>query len=267
MNEKKSIFDLENQLVEKTGMSKRVAENFLREFIQVLEDNLIDEGAQVKIKGLGTFKNVKVEEKVSVNVNTGEEITIPAHNKVVFSPENTVKDLVNAPYAHLETVIIGGEMTQEEEEEKNSSSSLLEEQAKEIVSVLEEIKNLDNQSNESENDTKALVEDSVQDSFVSSEREQNFTVDSIENKEEIVNENKNIMENENQETVENVQIDVQVETKPKKKGHGWLIFFVILILLCVGVCLVYKFYGEQKWYEMEKQKMLEQREQLYGLSK
>ena len=75
------------------------------------------------------------------------------------------------------------------------------------------------------------------------------------------------MENENQETVENVQIDVQVETKPKKKGHGWLIFFVILILLCVGACLAYKFYGEQKWYEMEKQKMLEQREQLYGLSK
>lgn len=60
----------------------------------------------VKVKGLGTFKLTEVESRESVNVNTGERFQIQGHNKISFTPDTTMKDLINKPFAHFETVIL-----------------------------------------------------------------------------------------------------------------------------------------------------------------
>lgn len=105
MNEKLSIQDITNLLAEKHGISKEVAENFVKEFFSLIEQAL-ETDRIVKIKGLGTFKLVDVESRESINVNTGERFQIQGHTKVSFIPEASLKDIINKPFAHFETVAL-----------------------------------------------------------------------------------------------------------------------------------------------------------------
>ena len=104
-NKKQSIQELVDIIATQTNFTKKNSEEFLKEFVHVLQEYLEKDGF-VKVKGLGTFKLVKNEERKSVNVTTGEAIIIPAHNKVSFIPDNDIKEAVNKPYAHLETITV-----------------------------------------------------------------------------------------------------------------------------------------------------------------
>lgn len=108
MNEKISFQDIADAISEKSGISKKLSEDFLRELMAVIEVALQKDGA-AKIKGLGTFKLMLVEERKSVNVQTGAEIIIPAHQKVSFAPEKSLKEAVNKPFSHLETYVLRDE--------------------------------------------------------------------------------------------------------------------------------------------------------------
>lgn len=92
-------------LAEKHGMSKKNADSFVKEFFQLIEEAL-EKDKYVKVKGLGTFKLIDVESRESVNVNTGERFEIQGHTKVSFAPEPTLKDIINKPFAHFETVVL-----------------------------------------------------------------------------------------------------------------------------------------------------------------
>ena len=105
MNEKITLQDLINLFSDKRGMSKKDAELFVRSLFDLIEEALATE-KYVKVKGLGTFKLTEVESRESVNVNTGERIEIQGHTKVSFTPDTTMKDLINKPFAHFETVIL-----------------------------------------------------------------------------------------------------------------------------------------------------------------
>ena len=105
MNEKLNIQDLVDMLAEKHGMSKKNADSFVKEFFQLIEEAL-EKDKYVKVKGLGTFKLIDVESRESVNVNTGERFEIQGHTKVSFAPEPTIKDIINKPFAHFETVVL-----------------------------------------------------------------------------------------------------------------------------------------------------------------
>lgn len=105
MNEKITLQDLINLFSEKQGMSKKDAELFVRNLFDLIEEALATE-KYVKVKGFGTFKLTEVESRESVNVNTGERIEIQGHTKVSFTPDTTMKDLINKPFAHFETVIL-----------------------------------------------------------------------------------------------------------------------------------------------------------------
>lgn len=72
---------------------------------ELIEEALVTE-KYVKVKGLGTFKLTEVESRESVNVNTGERIEIQGHTKISFTPDSGMKDLINKPFAHFETVIL-----------------------------------------------------------------------------------------------------------------------------------------------------------------
>ena len=105
MNEKLNIQDLIDLLAEKHGMSKKNADNFVKEFFLLIEESL-EKDKYVKIKGLGTFKLIDVDSRESVNVNTGERFEIQGHTKVSFTPEPTLKDIINKPFSHFETVVL-----------------------------------------------------------------------------------------------------------------------------------------------------------------
>jgi nucleoid DNA-binding protein len=114
-NKKVSLQELTDTIVAQSGATKRFTESFLRELVQVIQEYLEKDGV-VKVKGLGTFKLIWNEPRKSVDVSTGNTIVLPGHYKVTFMPDNEVKEKINAPYAHLETVMGGAEVISEVEE-------------------------------------------------------------------------------------------------------------------------------------------------------
>lgn len=105
MNEKITLQDLVELLSEKNNMTKKSADALFRAMFDLIEEALANE-KYVKIKGLGTFKLTEVDSRESMNVNTGERIEIQGHTKVSFTPDTTMKELINKPFSHFETVVL-----------------------------------------------------------------------------------------------------------------------------------------------------------------
>jgi len=105
MGERINIQNLVDLFSEKKGLSKKDAETFLKEMFVLIEQAL-ETDKYVKIKGFGTFKLIEVDSRESVNVNTGERIEIQGHTKISFAPENGIRDQINKPFSHFETVIL-----------------------------------------------------------------------------------------------------------------------------------------------------------------
>lgn len=99
------IQDLAAVLAERHLLTGKAAEKFIEDFFSVLNDGLHYE-KQVKVKGLGTFKVSSVAPRESIDVNTGKRILIEARDKISFTPEASMRDLVNKPFAQFETVVV-----------------------------------------------------------------------------------------------------------------------------------------------------------------
>lgn len=105
MNERLSLQDLIDLLAKEQEITKKDAESFLRELFVVISES-IENNEPVKIKDFGTFKLVKVSARKSVDVNTGDAIEIPSHYKLSFTPDKSLKEAINRPFAHFESVIL-----------------------------------------------------------------------------------------------------------------------------------------------------------------
>ena len=103
MDKKYSINEIAENLSEKTGKQTIDIEKFLKEFAIIVNEGITKDN-YVKIKGIGIFKVVLVNERESIHVNTGERFVIPSHHKVSFMPENKLKNLINRPFAAFETI-------------------------------------------------------------------------------------------------------------------------------------------------------------------
>ena len=110
MMERVSIQEIAAILVEKHGLRKKDAEAFVTTMFDLVKEGLASDRL-VKIKGLGTFKTVEIEARESVNVNTGERVVIEGHEKITFTPDNTMKELVNKPFSQFETVVLNEGVT------------------------------------------------------------------------------------------------------------------------------------------------------------
>ena len=119
MNEKITLQDLVNLLCEKQGINPKDAELFVRSMFELIEEALAKD-KYVKIKGLGTFKLTEVESRESVHINTGERIEIQGHTKISFTPDTTMKDLINKPFAHFESVVLNDGVELEETPVENA---------------------------------------------------------------------------------------------------------------------------------------------------
>ena len=109
MNNRLSIQDLALILSEQTGKSTEEALRFLQEFIAVVSEGVYNDKL-VKVKGLGAFKIIRVEERASVSVNSGERFVIPSHYKFTFTPDKELKELVNKPFSLFDTVELNEEV-------------------------------------------------------------------------------------------------------------------------------------------------------------
>ena len=112
-----SLNTLGKLLADKSGLSQMEAELFIRKMFDVCNQGL-DVDKQVKIKWLGTFKVQATKDRESINVNTGERFTIEGRDKLTFTPDNILKEIVNKPFAQFETVVVNDGVDFDEIDEK-----------------------------------------------------------------------------------------------------------------------------------------------------
>lgn len=200
-NKKISLQELTDTIAAQSGFSKRFTESFLRELVLVIQENLEKDGI-VKVKGLGTFKLIWNESRKSVDVSTGDSIVLPGHYKVSFVADATVKQQINAPYAHLDTVMGGAEIISEVEE----SGDLIEDREELRVEKVE--------SNE--------LQDELMNAEINSPTHQ---ITASPERSEINSESPN-----NQITESPARSDSNSASPSKKK---WWVAMVVLMLLCL----------------------------------
>lgn len=112
MNTKITFVELVDMIAASTSTTKRVCELFVKELFATVSQALID-GETVKIKGIGTFKVTPVKPRKGVDVNTGEPIQIESHNKLTFTPDKSLAEAINQPFAQFETVMLDDAVTDE----------------------------------------------------------------------------------------------------------------------------------------------------------
>ena len=172
MDNKILLQDIADFLCYRSGITKREAEQFVRAFFEVIQQGL-ERDQYVKIKGFGTFKLVEVGQRESVNINTGERFQINGHTKVSFTPDTSLKDLVNRPFSHFQTVILNDETAIEELDACTVPEDS--EQLNEEVSILEsQIPATEGEENISMiNDKEAEANQSESEQIISTEIEEN----------------------------------------------------------------------------------------------
>lgn len=186
MNERLSLQDLIDLLAKKQEITKKEAEVFLRELIAVISET-IESNESVKIKDFGTFKLVKVNARKSVDVNTGEAIEIAAHYKLSFTPDKLLKEAINRPFAHFESVVLE-EGVSFDNIEKDETVNIEEADEEEDVSVDEETNEVsptptaDSHQVTNEDFTPELVSEGT--TIIETENTAPHTVEEINNREE-----------------------------------------------------------------------------------
>ena len=108
-----TLINIAEELASRSSLDKATADNFIHAFIETIEKGLYEDNL-VKIKGLGTFKLMEVSDRGSIDVNTGERITIKGHTKVSFTPDSAMKEFVNKPFAHFEPTELNDAYAEEE---------------------------------------------------------------------------------------------------------------------------------------------------------
>ena len=186
MDNKILLQDIADFLCHRSGITKREAEQFVRAFFEVIQQGL-ERDQYVKIKGFGTFKLVEVGQRESVNINTGERFQINGHTKVSFTPDTSLKDLVNRPFSHFQTVILNDETAIEEldactvpedSEQLNEEVSILESQipateGEENTSMINDKEAEANQSESEANQSESEANQSESEQIISTEIEEN----------------------------------------------------------------------------------------------
>ena len=100
-----TIQEVAAKLTTQNGLSRKDAVGFANKMFDLIREAL-DQEKTVKVKGLGTFKIIDVDSRESVNVNTGERVLIEGHNKITFTPDALMKELVNKPFSQFETIVL-----------------------------------------------------------------------------------------------------------------------------------------------------------------
>lgn len=261
MNEKITIQDLANVLANKHSMEKKDAEQFIKGMFELVEEALSTE-KYVKVKGLGVFKLTDVESRESINVNTGERFEIQGHTKISFTPDNSIKELINKPFSHFETVILNEGVELEETNEESQTPTISESsETTDIIEKVVEENTIDIQETTNEIiDTKTEEEDiateeevtetpeymveesssdtSIETSDVIDEEPKNDEKGEFEIEESIDEPNEQAMAN-NEEIIFETSVNEEGEApqeqeKEEKTNKSLILITILLILIIIG---------------------------------
>ena len=139
MNDKLILQELIDLLAARHQMEPQDADAFVKAFWALVEEGLKHDN-YVKIKGLGTFKLIETEARESIDVHSGERIEIQSHARITFSPDANLRDQINRPFAHFETVILNEGIQFDSVDDKSDG---LEEELEENVSKNDEIEEVE----------------------------------------------------------------------------------------------------------------------------
>lgn len=171
MNEKITILDLANVLANKHSMEKKDAEQFIKGMFELVEEALSTE-KYVKVKGLGVFKLTDVESRESINVNTGERIEIQGHTKISFTPDNSIKELINKPFSHFETVILNEGVELEETNEESQTPTISE--SSDTTDIIEKV--VEESTIDIQQTTIEIIDTKTEEEVIAAEKEESVVV-------------------------------------------------------------------------------------------
>lgn len=232
---KYSIQQLATILVKKNGLSNDDATKFVNAIFDIVKEGL-ETDKIVKIKGFGTFKIIDVDPRESVNVNTGERVLINGHQKITFTPDSVMKEMVNRPFAQFETVVLNdgvdfsdidkqtntNENNNKQEEEEEEVEDIQEETQEEEIQ--EEVQDIATEENNYKNN-KDIIKEEVTAEETPESPDEEIVEEAVEETVEEAVEEENV-----EETV------VEEETKDafeEEKGHSY-----VIILLSIAACLL-----------------------------
>jgi len=121
-----TIQEIAKVLVAKNGLEQSEANRFATELFAIIQERL-EKNDLVKVKGLGTFKVITVDARESVSVRTGGRVMIEEHSKITFTPDATMKELVNKPFSQFETVVLNDNVEFDDLKEQPADSDIEEE--------------------------------------------------------------------------------------------------------------------------------------------
>ena len=240
---KLNIYDLCSVLTSKNGLDDKESHRFIKAMFDVIQEGL-DEDKIVKVKGLGTFKIIEVDDRESINVNTGERVLIEGHSKLTFTPDSVMKEIVNKPFSQFETVILneGVDFPEPVVEEPAVEDIIADEPAegKEIIVESQIDNNVAEQSVEEE----PVAEKTVAEEPVAEEpvAEEPVAEDSVV---EFTDDNDNVQSGEENSVEESV-----FETSNNNSILRWILSGVAVLLLILGAAYGGYLYGR---YELSEE--------------
>ena len=240
---KLNIYDLCSVLTSKNGLDDKESHRFIKAIFDVIQEGL-DEDKIVKVKGLGTFKIIEVDDRESINVNTGERVLIEGHSKLTFTPDSVMKEIVNKPFSQFETVILneGVDFPEPVVEEPAAEDIIADEPAegKEIIVEPQIDNNVAEQSVEEE----PVAEKTVAEEPVAEEpvAEEPVAEDSVV---EFTDDNDNVQSGEENSVEESV-----FETSNNNSILRWILSGVAVLLLILGAAYGGYLYGR---YELSEE--------------
>ncbi len=215
--DKLTIATLRKALAQKAGCTEDVAGTFLTRLFPVIITGL-KEDKQVRINGLGTFKLQWNEPRKSVNIQTGETITIEGYNKVVFTSETSLKEQINEPFAHLEPVYLDGNAP-EPAPTPIDPMQKFSEQAEEIKDLLAELGGI-------QEEPETEPQEEIVEEVVVEETEE---IEEVEPQVETPLAASPVEEKPQQET----QIKEPTKQQDKKPFNAWLVAGITMLIFCV----------------------------------
>ena len=245
---KLNIYDLCSVLTSKNGLDDKESHRFIKAIFDVIQEGL-DEDKIVKVKGLGTFKIIEVDDRESINVNTGERVLIEGHSKLTFTPDSVMKEIVNKPFSQFETVILneGVDFPEPVVEEPAVEDIIADEPAedKEIIVEPQIDNNVAEQSVEEEPVAeKTVAEEPVAEEPVAEEpvAEEPVAEDSVV---EFTDDNDNVQSGEENSVEESV-----FEPSNNNSILRWILSGVAVLLLILGAAYGGYLYGR---YELSEE--------------
>ena len=240
---KLNIYDLCSVLTSKNGLDDKESHRFIKAIFDVIQEGL-DEDKIVKVKGLGTFKIIEVDDRESINVNTGERVLIEGHSKLTFTPDSVMKEIVNKPFSQFETVILneGVDFPEPVVEEPAVEDIIADEPAEDKEIIVEP--QIDNNVAEQSVEEEPVAEKTVAEEPVAEEpvAEEPVAEDSVV---EFTEDNDNVQSGEENSVEESV-----FETSNNNSILRWILSGVAVLLLILGAAYGGYLYGR---YELSEE--------------